>query len=76
MDADLIKQAVKEAMTDAHNEFYVNPQQHYDDHKWTKGTRGNIRTARKGIFYTLGAGFAGFIIWAIQSWITSTMPTP
>ena len=68
--------AVKAGVKAAHNELYIDPKQHYDDHGYIKGQRGAIKTVRKGSLLALGATILGFIVWIFQNIFTINTPTP
>ena len=88
MTSDEIKQAVaagikegmsQHAQTDTNAKqraFYIEPEQHHDDHGYIKGQRGAIKTVRTGSLYALGAAVFGFILWVFQSIFSITPPTP
>lgn len=76
MDKDELKKAVKEGVEDAIGTFFIDREQHYQDHTFVKGVRGGVKKMRTGGFLSLGAAFVGFIIYALQSWVSSNTPTP
>ena len=75
MTSEEIKIVVKEAVKEAHDELYIDPKQHYEDHGFVASVRGGIRTVRRGSLWALGATIFGFIIWIFQSIFNITPPT-
>lgn len=76
MTPEELKAAVKEGVEDAIGSFFIDRQQHYEDHTFVKGVRGGVKKVRTGGLLSLGAAFVALIIYAIQSWIITNTPTP
>ncbi len=76
MTADEIKEAVKAGVKEAHDELYIDPKQHYEDHGFVSGIRRGIQTVRKGSLWALGASIFAFFVWIFQGIFNITPPTP
>ena len=71
-DKDIIKEAVKEALADEIKRFYVDREQHYQDHlfikdfrDWCQGIKSTIWKTLAKIVVTIVIGLIvlGFILW-------------
>jgi len=76
MEKDELKAAVKEGVEDAIGSFFIDRQQHYEDHTFVKDVRGGVKKVRTGGLLSLGAAFVAFIIYALQTWVASNTPAP
>ena len=76
MDAQEIKDAVKEAIVESRGDFYIDPKDHFEDHGFLSGLKKGVNTVRKGSLTGLGIAIIGAIGWAIQSWVATNTPTP
>lgn len=69
----LIETTVETSMKKSLKDFWIEREQHYNDHAFIFGIRKNVATVKKGGLIALGGGVFVAVGWSIKAWVSSLM---